>query len=538
MARSENQGLQIAVILLAILTIILSITTFLCFNQWTNAQKQADAAVVEADKSRTVVNDTDRDLIALLSAASGSPQGIPGDATARVDGDYKLDMERWQKAPDVQQGGFSLPKEKLSYHDALEEALTQLKNTKAAEVKIRGDVKTQTTGELDPIQPTLATQSQQKETQRQADAQKFFTEKGNSEKAMDTAFKDSVEQTKKIAEKTQLANLPPPVLEKLQRLPADPMEKTELLTDNKIEQETRLEAADEKVQYARQANEGIEALLTKLLRKDYDGKDGEVRRVDYDNRVVWINLGNADNLRSQIRFRVYGMSPKGVEKEQEKAEIEVLRVAGAHMAECRIIRDHFTSGTTVVDELTGREASDRNRYSLLNPIMPGDVLCTPLWNPGDEIHYALAGSMDIDGDGQDDRILVKTLLAAAGAVIDAEALPDGTTIGTIGLQTRYVVLGSAPEAAKTAVEAMNDLARKQGVEPLTLQKLLDKLGAGMVDPKAINKVKASAAGAAASPAEPFRRQPPPKENGAGDAEKPAAEKPAADAPQVPPAENK
>ena len=37
-----------------------------------------------------------------------------------------------------------------------------------------------------------------------------------------------------------------------------------------------------------------------------------------------------------------------------------------------------------------------------DPIIPGDKIFTPLWSPGEQRHFALAGLMDIDGDGHSD----------------------------------------------------------------------------------------------------------------------------------------
>ncbi len=111
-------------------------------------------------------------------------------------------------------------------------------------------------------------------------------------------------------------------------------------------------------------------------------------------------------------------------KAVSKGAIEVINLTDPHTAECRILRD-----------------------SPSHPLLPGDIIYTPAWRPGQQDHFALVGTMDINGNGSDDRQRLRDLIAMNGGIIDAEIGPDGKPIGKITLNTRYVVVGDLRAAA-------------------------------------------------------------------------------------------
>src|SRR5205814_522187 len=97
-----------------------------------------------------------------------------------------------------------------------------------------------------------------------------------------------------------------------------------------------------------------------------------------------------------------------VSEAKKKGTIEVINITGPHMAECRILAD-----------------------STPNPLLPNDLIFTPLWRPGQQDHFALVGMMDIDGDGVDDREKVHDLIRINGGIIDAETDAKGNAIGEV-----------------------------------------------------------------------------------------------------------
>jgi hypothetical protein len=173
---------------------------------------------------------------------------------------------------------------------------------------------------------------------------------------------------------------------------------------------------------------------------------------------VWINLGAADGLARQTIFSVYGQEETGLAQAERKASIEVTRVLNDHLAEARITSDNPA-----------------------DPIMPGDQIFSPAWKPGEPVHFAFAGLLDIDGDRRSDRELIHGLVASAGGVIDAEVSEAGEQMipgGQVTSSTRYLVLGQAPSDRKGMTEWSRILtvAEQLGVETLQMDKFLSMIG--------------------------------------------------------------
>jgi hypothetical protein len=180
--------------------------------------------------------------------------------------------------------------------------------------------------------------------------------------------------------------------------------------------------------------------------------DGAITEVDQRLGMVWINLGEADGLKRQVSFSVYSQDNNGVAKGNRKAAIEVVQVLGPHSAQARILEDQIK-----------------------DPIIRGDQIYTPLWQPGRPERFALAGLMDIDGDGKSDRDMVRELIRMNGGVIDAEIDEAGQQIGQLSYETRYVVLGG-DAASDPAAGKMKSQAEDLGIAVLSLNKFLDHVG--------------------------------------------------------------
>ena len=104
--------------------------------------------------------------------------------------------------------------------------------------------------------------------------------------------------------------------------------------------------------------------------------------------------------------------------------------------------------------------------------------------------FALAGMLDIDGDGVDDRVKVRKLLAVAGAKVDAEVLPDGSETGEVTVETNFFVRGIQPDPDKSGsvgMRVLSSMARMErtaldyGAVVLDLGKFLDLIGYVPVD---------------------------------------------------------
>jgi hypothetical protein len=201
--------------------------------------------------------------------------------------------------------------------------------------------------------------------------------------------------------------------------------------------------------------------IAKLTNPVVDNPTGEIVSVDQKSARVWINLGRADSLKVLQSFAVYPSDISDLTRGKPKASIEVTQL-GQHMAEARILKD-----------------------DIRDPILTGDKIHTPLWKPGEKMHFALAGMMDVDGDGRSDLELVRNLISANDGVVDAYQTDRGADMGKIdgklSLATRYVVLGEQP-TEKTSPEYMNlrskmiKEAGELGIRTITLRDLLDRMG--------------------------------------------------------------
>ncbi|MCE9525952.1 MAG: hypothetical protein K8R36_07850, partial [Planctomycetales bacterium] len=212
-----------------------------------------------------------------------------------------------------------------------------------------------------------------------------------------------------------------------------------------------------------------------------DNPDATIIWINQKQRLVWIDRGFDDGLGRQMSFAVYsqntaslfkqvermrkeGTGKEKVKKLESKGRIEVVRITGPHEAECRILED---------------KASD--------PILPGDWIHSPAWSPGQRLHFALVGFMDIDGDQQSDRETIKHIITMNGGVIDTEIRDNGERDeGKMTVNTRYVVTGDASEKGNLAIKNLDQYQKTRtaffnemtqfAVEKISVQQLLDMMG--------------------------------------------------------------
>jgi hypothetical protein len=240
--------------------------------------------------------------------------------------------------------------------------------------------------------------------------------------------------------------------------------------------------------------EGQRLRLQDMKKDTFEVADARIDSVNQAERMVYLNVGSADNLRQQQTFSVYDRGTSGLMGATPKGRIEVTKILGDHVAECRIKEDNVS-----------------------NIIVPGDIVYTPAWAPGRPIHVAVAGLIDITGNGKSDMSLFENLIRINGGVIDDEVTP----------QTSFLVEGEMrsdqPGGEMTAEERNKfvtkvDAAQSIGIDRLSLERFLAKmgwkgdvralsLGSGRIGPAAAPSTEAEA------PAEPaadaFRPRTPP-----------------------------
>ena len=176
----------------------------------------------------------------------------------------------------------------------------------------------------------------------------------------------------------------------------------------------------------------------------------------------------------------------------KKGTVEVVSIQGDHMAQCRIIKDSDT-----------------------DPILVHDKVMSGMWTPGQQLHFALSGVMNLDGDGRHQAGAVISLIRSSGGVVDCWLDEHGQEMGRITSGTQYLVTGDPPDKSSKEMidnnaKILGDAERNQ-LHRMTLTDLKQKTnyqksssvehfgaGAGSVDANAA--ARAARAAAKAKPA--------------------------------------
>ena len=202
------------------------------------------------------------------------------------------------------------------------------------------------------------------------------------------------------------------------------------------------------------------AAIIKLNKQDKfetEVADGRITSVNTSTGRVYLDVGRSDALRPQVTFSVHGQNVANVAQARPKAKIIVTRLlSDPHMAEARVVEE-----------------------DIANPIIRGDKIFSPAWSPGRKIHFAFAGTIDMDGDGRGDMKRIRDLVAINNGVVDAWPDENGDMEGTITPNTRYLIVGEAQLKNAAAVESRSaaiDKARENGVEQLSVVEFLDMMG--------------------------------------------------------------
>jgi len=244
--------------------------------------------------------------------------------------------------------------------------------------------------------------------------------------------------------------------------------------DEKDDLQTRLSYVAEKTGMDLRAMESasLDAQATKLLREWR--KNWEVIRLDKEN-LAYINLGSADGLERQVTFSVHGVGVDGKRlKEVPKGTMEVVRVVDTHLALARI--------TSIKD-------------AKKDPIVRGDRLFNPTWDPTRRKQVAIAGFTDIGTEGADNNEDLRRLLTCnrvdVVAYIDTKDLKEPAIKGPgISTRTDFLILGDGlegsnhPKARDKAyaqafdrkIRELKDKAATNGVTLIPLRRYLDMIG--------------------------------------------------------------
>jgi hypothetical protein len=211
------------------------------------------------------------------------------------------------------------------------------------------------------------------------------------------------------------------------------------------------------------------AEIVRLRYEDFDTPQGKIVNVTEGGNVVWLNIGKRAGLKENVRFAVLSSDTLKVTDAKEKAKIIITKVVDNDLAQGRVIEGNIKQ-----------------------PILPGDFVYSPAWQPGRKVHFALVGLLDADGDGRDDRDTIKNLITLNGGEVDFELTPEGRVVkDEMNINTRYLVVGpsgvgaealATGDAANSGVKklvkdynAAKEKAKELGVIEISVEKLLSYL---------------------------------------------------------------
>lgn len=194
------------------------------------------------------------------------------------------------------------------------------------------------------------------------------------------------------------------------------------LNKQKNEMEAKLVAA------IKDAEIKVKKLEEKLPQIDllaYDKPKGKITRIDINNTTAYVNLGSADLAKPGLTFSIFGVGQYRANAER-KGSLEIISVIADHMSMARI---------------TDMKSATRE------PVVTGDELYNPAWSPGLREHVAVAGMIDLTGDGRDGTVDFVKNLEKQGVAVDAYLDTRDMSIKGKGIsrQTGYLILGEIPE---------------------------------------------------------------------------------------------
>jgi len=174
-----------------------------------------------------------------------------------------------------------------------------------------------------------------------------------------------------------------------------------------------------------------------------------------------------------VTFSIFNPSRTGKAEGERKGALEVVTVVSPHLSSA-----HVT------------EMRDAN----MSPIVVGDLIFNPAWNPSVRKHIAIAGMIDLTGSGRDDTAEFIRNLEKLGVVVDAYLDLKSLTIQGPGITraTGYLVLGPEPQfddsivsksdantRKKEVLDKMNELksnAKQEGVQFVNIDHYLAMIG--------------------------------------------------------------
>jgi hypothetical protein len=423
MAARENQGLQIALIIFVMLTIILSVTTYIFFDNYKKEKLEKIAAQDSAkssDKKLGEVNAEREMYFALINQKDieEKPESIvkKNDAT----------IQRY-----IALSGVNTP---LKTYPEVLGLMAETVSAKDRSLLAYKEAQDKTTAELAALKSKL---------EAEVAAAKADTTKSQGEY---TAFSSTI--------KTALAALAQSKSE-AEKLINEKVAENQVLND-KIAATVKKAAVTEKTLVGTIKTQKDVIDTYKDERPTLT--DGNIVYVDERTKQAYVNIGRADSLQRRVTFSVYDRGTNDVATAVKKGAIEIIEIIDDKISRARIIEN-----------------------SVSDPILPGDFIDSPLWYPGKRLKLAIAGAVDFDKDGVSDRAKLKDIILANGGTVVADVSERGEVMGAITPDTAQLIVGRGPDDRSDAkfTKPWNEItadAKKYNIPVIQLSQFLDSVG--------------------------------------------------------------
>lgn len=505
----SNTGLIVTLVIFILLTLGLGVTTYFGYAGQEDLRKAANDANAKAKAAETKAREEEAQKLALRigtgiddSADKTAFSGMKSSANNAVSAQIAKFNERFSalarelaKDPEMVarfpkikelatakwdvQGNDTPPKSYLGLLDEVSKAFQgQVARQQSEKVQAEEERK-RLTDEIQNLQGSL-----QKAQAAIKDANdKTLAEQNKKSEAFDLGsaqIKKLSEQVQQVTNEKQ--NLDAEKTAEIKRLES----KLESLNKVRDQFKSRVGPILENLEKIKTSRPEIRELaeLHELLLKQFetvqslanDVPKGSIVKIDRVTGLVYVNLGSADYVRPGVTFSVLpsGATGKAAAARERKGAVEIVSVLEPHL-----------SSATVVDATN----------PVRDPLLPGDLLFNPAWNPTLREHVAIAGIIDINGDGIDDTQELIRALEKQGVVVDAYLDLKERAIKGPGIteKTTYLLVGEKPilppnvqlenspltQAALDVIARMEEMrtkAKDLGAQPVAYRRFLTLIG--------------------------------------------------------------
>ena len=413
MARRDNQGIQIAMIVFILTTLVFMLTTYFGYSRATTLDAELEKTKSDLSSAQSQMRSSET-LATSLKSAIGMPPGSDASTAQTLIEDLRKKYGAGLGEGD-EETAVTLEEIIQNRVARVTELSQQVAAANTQIGKLRSD--------LDSAKKVAATQLAEANKQR-AKAQEEYN-LVNQEKSDYIAQNDA--RNKALVDQSNKAKAE---LDRAKRESAAAVALAQQERDD-ANRRTRLKQDE----------------INEFRSDTPDRYDGQIIGVVAATSEVMLNRGSADGVMPKMTFGVYDATDNNVRTAKKKVSIEVTRILDDHRSLARITDRH-----------------------VVTPPVKDDYIYSPLWSPGERLGLALVGEMDIDKDGLDDRDYIKSLIKRNAGRVDAEDVGE-SVVGEMSVGTRYIVVGEG-QMNKVQIQMMND-AKMLTIEQMSVSELLE-----------------------------------------------------------------